>query len=221
MDNSTNILEHTRFLDLPKDVERLWLIDLPSELCSPGISDLPQEIVNEIIIVVPLIDLFRVSTVNKLFQSLAYKRRISITTEEEYGDAAEKGDILSILGCSLPYLRDIFYSACVEGYIEIAQLMLSKCKCSVNYGLFLACECGYMDIVQFLINKGANAWNWCINGACRRGHTANQGARNAKHFSDIAQLMIEKGAVACDCGWKCQSNKLHICVILPIDNMII
>ena len=236
-------------LNLPKDTSCLWLLDLP------------EEIINEIILLVPLIDLFRVSKVNKLFQVLAYKRIIIITTENEYEKAAEKGDILSLINCSLPYWYngleggckkrhvDIVHlmiskaeshpvvykkytreetrwnwglrGACFGGHMDMVQLMIEKGANDWNLVLSDACQGGHMDIVQFLINKGANNWNWGLQGACLGSHKdlnsnhlclhlsegpntkcplANQEARNEKHFLEIVQLMISKGATRCNCG---------------------
>lgn len=72
---------------------------------------LPAEIINEIILLVPPIDLFRVSKVSRQFQTLAYKRRTTINTLEEYQSCAKSGDILSLQNSKLPYHNNGFYQA--------------------------------------------------------------------------------------------------------------
>ena len=173
-------------LNLPKDTSCLWLLDLP------------EEIINEIILLVPLIDLFRVSKVNKLFQVLAYKRIIIITTENEYEKAAEKGDILSLLTSRIKCWDYGLYRAGEGGYMEMVQFMISKTRSHLaielrevgkqntenhwNSGLYGACSGGHMDIVQLMIKCGANDWNSGFYNACSEGHI------------EIVHLMINHGA---------------------------
>ena len=202
--------EHSWVLDLPKDTSSPGVLDLPKDTSSPGfldlpkdtsylwLLDLPQEIVNEIISFVPLIDLFRVSKVSHLFQSLAYKRRTNIYNEFQYEEAAKKGDILSLLNCPLLYWHYGLHSACEGGYMEMVQFMISKTRSHLaielrevgkqntenhwNSGLYGACSGGHMDIVQLMIKCGANDWNSGFYNACSEGHI------------EIVHLMINHGA---------------------------
>ena len=205
-----------------------------------SICDLPIKIINEIILCVPLIDLFRLSKVCKQFKKLTYKSRGNITNEKEYISAIEKGDILSLLKYSLSYYTpeishvligkhinnwntELIY-ACKKGHMEIVHLMIyietnnaicrDKNKSTEEWNLrfYYACEGGHMDIVQLLIEYGANDWNGGLYAACEGGHMVNretrdtkcplagQGARNATHFLEIVQLLIEKGANDWDWG---------------------
>jgi len=162
---------------------------------------LPEEIINEIICCVPLIDLFRVSRVCHLFKKLAYQRRTSITDEKEYQKAAEKGNILSLMNCSLSYDNNNngLFASCrgsrnaphslanretgeAHASLEIVQYMMSKGATNWNWGLRGACRGGHMEIVRLMISKGANDWNRGLFGACYRGHM------------NIVQFMIEKRA---------------------------
>ena len=79
----------------------------------------------------------------------------------------------------------IFDFACINGHIDIVNLMIEKGANDWNGSLFNACWNGHIDIVNLMIDKGANDWNGGLYHACYRGNI------------DIVNLMIEKGANDC------------------------
>jgi len=157
-------------MDLVKNVEHF------------GISDLPEEMINEIILLVPVIDLFRVSKVSRLFKKLCYNRIISISDKEEYQKGVNMGDILSLINCSVSYGDIELYRMCKKGYIDIARFLISKGTIDLDEGLSFACAFGHMEIVQLLIKHGADEWNLGLIDACDGNHM------------DIVQLMLQLGA---------------------------
>ena len=196
MDTSTNILEYSRLLDLPSELSSPKTLCVSGSLDLPGISDLPQEIINEIILLVPLIDLFRVSKVCHQFKKLAYFRQTTITTETEYQEAAEKGDILSLINCSLPYWNlSVWCAACTEGHMDIVQFLLAKYTTDKNEKFLHQCKEGNMDIIKYMRHKGDNVLNIGLSDACE-GKLRLPG--NASHplggHMEIVQFLISKGA---------------------------
>jgi len=188
-----NTAEHSWFLDLPKDTSCLRLLDLP------------LEIVNEIILLVPLIDRFRVSKVCRQFKTLCYQRQIKITTFQELRQAVYDGDIINILNSSIAwegqmfpeliqgyYMDDaicgIFMQACYDGYLEIVQFLIYKGIDYFDHGLENACLGGHIEIVQLMINNGADNWDGAFCNAYKNG--------NIK----IIELLIEHGAQNWDYG---------------------
>lgn len=192
----------------------------------PRLLDLPLEMVNEIILVVPLIDLFRVSKVCKLFQKLAYNRRTPIITKEEYIQAACDGNILNILDVAVerPWHNNKFrsrneglYSACHMGYMEIVELMIHKGADNFEDGLKSACLGsqsepenatrsfgGHMDIVKLLIIHGANNYDACLFNACEGGNI------------DIVKLMIKNEADDWNWGayWSMLRRTYEYCTVV-------
>ena len=70
-----------------------------------SICDLPIKIINEIILCVPLIDLFRLSKVCKQFKKLTYKSRGNITNEKEYISAiGEKKELPVVVNDPLKHI---------------------------------------------------------------------------------------------------------------------
>jgi len=199
--------------DLPKDTSCLRLLDLPKNPEHSWFLDLPEEIINEIILLVPPIDLFRVSKVSQLFKKLAYKRRKIIINLLEYEVAARKGDILSLLSCPLTYWNFVLYDACSGGHMDMVQFMISKGAIDWNNGLYGACLGGHMFIIQLMISKAE-----CLPAVTQNiaqieclksqnnfrhhkksffGHNEwNQGLAHGCRggHMDIVQYMIEKGA---------------------------
>lgn len=186
--------------------------------------DLPEEIINEIILQVPLIDLFRVSKVCHLFKKLAYTRRKEILTKNEYYKACKDGDILSIIFCDhkyyeyalnngclnehmemiekgVNYLDYGFNCACHGGHMEVCQFLIAKGAFCGNYALSHACLGGNMEIVQMLVEKGADEWNNCLIEACRGGNI------------NIVQLMITNGADYWNEGLKGACEGGHIDIV--------
>ena len=115
--------------------------------------DIPEEIFNEIILIVPLIELFRVSKLSQLFHKLSYKKRQNISGSKEYEDAVVKGDILSLMNCSLTFFNNGLYAGYEGRNMDILHLMINKGEsysaenalCSLrpndwNGGLCYACE---------------------------------------------------------------------------------
>ena len=82
------------------------------------------------------------------------------------------------------------YGACLGGYIELAELMISKGADNWNSALYDACRGGHMELAELMISKGANHWDWGLWGACEGGHLA------------LAELMIFKGATQFDEGFR-------------------
>jgi ankyrin repeat protein len=84
------------------------------------------------------------------------------------------------------------YHACSNGHIDIARLMIAKGASNYNSGLSCACINGHMNIIQLMIDKGASDWNGGLSCACINGHM------------NIIQLMIDKGGTAC---FACDNSK--------------
>lgn len=76
----------------------------------------------------------------------------------------------------------LFIRACIDGFIDIVRLAISKGANKWNYGLQCACLGGYMDIVLLMIENGANDWNGGLRNSCYSGNI------------EICKLMISKGA---------------------------
>jgi len=174
------------FLDLPSEQNSPGISDLPKDTSCPGILVLPKEIINEIILLVPLIDLFRVSKVCHLFQSLAYQRRTNITNRKEYRDAAENGDILSLMNCSHKYWNDGLAAACYSVHMDIVKLMISRGANDWGWAFTCTCSGGNIDMVELMISKYNllnrtelfDHWNTGFYYACKRG------------YMDIIRLLI-------------------------------
>jgi len=167
-----------------KTIEHSWFLDLPKTRSVPGISDLPEEIVNEIILLVPLIDLFRVSKVCHQFKILAYKRRVVLNTRSKCKKAIDDGDILSLL--SVDYFSDKYWQrACFTGYMEIIHYMMFGNIMNWNLGLCVGCRTGNIELVQLMLEKDSNSYNYgvcteALMEACQQGNM------------DIVQLIIHK-----------------------------
>jgi len=152
---------------------------------------LPEEIINEIILLVPPIDRFRVSKVSQQFKKLTYQHRIHITNEKQYQKAILHGDILSILNCPTNYENFDLSFACYQGYTEIIQYILVHNKEYNDWdnALFGACErkSHPLDnqelsgetksplgrnkiIIELLLSKESITWQYGLCGACKGGN---------------------------------------------------
>ena len=194
MQDITNMQNIPGISDLSKnDTKCLRLLDLPDELCSSGIlnlpknaehswfPDLPEDMIYEIFLAVPPINYFRLSKVCHKFKKLLYAKRKIITNGNEYLQAMEHGDILSLFNCSIKFDYGL-YRACVKGHLEIIQLLKRDTTTIINSALHGACYGGHMDMVQLLIKQGAKDWNQGLYGACQTDNI------------NIVELMITNGA---------------------------
>ena len=176
--------EHSGFLDLPKDTSCLRLLDLPKNAEHSGFLDLPEEMINEIILLVPLIDLFRVSRVCRIFKQVAYKRRSPIINRAQYNQAALDGDILSLLYTGekkfkshiqgVRHCKSGIQEACKSGHLDIVKFMYNKYKCDIHMGFYYAAYLGHIHIVQYLLPRLTINRNKYICAsfleACSRGY---------------------------------------------------
>lgn len=109
--------------------------------------------------------------------------------EECLEDVCERGDFkmakFVIKNCinekNNNRFRNGFISACMGGYTEIVELMITNGVNDWNAGLRYACRGGHFEIVEFLISKGADDWYDGFDSACK------------KKSVEIAKFMISKG----------------------------
>lgn len=74
------------------------------------------------------------------------------------------------------------FNACLNGNLDIVELMIKHGANDWNDGLIHASHGGHLDIVQLMIEKGADDWNSAFYRACQ--HTDNL---------DVMNLLIDKG----------------------------
>ncbi len=72
--------------------------------------------------------------------------------------------------------------ACIQGRMDVVELMLEAGATNLNEGMYEACVEGHINIVKLLLNAEADDYNGGLGEACIGGYT------------DIMRLMIRRGA---------------------------
>jgi hypothetical protein len=86
--------------------------------------------------------------------------------------------------------------ACHHGHANIVEYLIEIGACDWESGLWGACSGGHIEIARLMIAHGACDWNHGLWGACRGGIVYTSEVMH----KELARLMIECGATACDCG---------------------
>lgn len=63
-------------------------------------------------------------------------------------------------------VNEAFYGACHGGYIELAELMISKGASDLDGAVCITCQAGHVDLVEVLLSNGANSWSEGSHSLC-------------------------------------------------------
>lgn len=104
------------------------------------------------------------------------------------------GDLQELFnqGCNVGCKEDALMATCRQGYLEVAQLLVSRMRLlsfeTLDEALRLAVRKGHLEVMQFLRRSGARDVDGAFYQACRGGHF------------EAAQLLISWGAANFDHG---------------------